>query len=594
VSATADNILITGQDANQADTLFFGSDNGDSYEGIRMNNGANGINIRNLKIIHEGTYSGADSAFDNICLNYDGQTELYVESVTMVINGFDGHAISRNSGSENWQSKNLKFDYVVCSSAVEGFTSRMSYDGAICFMGSLMPLSQMTTGDTGAYFHNCRFLNSPNAGIAFPQSGGTYCPMPSIVNCYIEVNERNTLYPHSSYQTDAMSKSNANSFAIVMYENGSGLIKGCTLTTGDTYYGTNGAIMIEGSSASIGSADSAVLIENNLVLLHHGFDSYYNNGVISKFIKTRMQAVDNLWIIARNNTVRGYVRDDTTNYPAYGPMASFMYFDVRFSSGQVLFENNHIKLFVLDSLQRLIFNRVQASAYTFVGGAACGGASFIIRNNLIETNDVYIGVGASDAGPTDLSGLSIYGDTLVIMPDSGDTPADAPAIVSHWDDGLANNHVGLTIYDLHIQSPHDTAYQRMRVRSGTSGEVDFTLKAIFTLIGQDQQGTPIPSCSLKIVNNYGTVLAETVGDANGRLVDTFSIAYQEENRTSIDSTFNDFTLMAVYQGDTTTQTMTIDGNPDSLELVLQNTLYSPAATRHKLHGKLKPTGVTIR
>ena len=611
----AENVLITGSDSVTLDTLYHGvngSTQEDETEGIYLFNDADSVCVRNLAIVCNSDINGNDTGFGNVNIRTNNQNISWFEKLYCYVGGYADAGRSVANHAYSGQSKNLYFDNCTFESEAAGFYSRMTY-GAANFRlackadytitltsGTYDTTKNLSEGDSSAIFTDCRFYG-PNVNICFPQawtrtgsppdSAWYYWPaLLALHDSYLEVDEVNAYW--DTGQTSEISQCRANSFNVVFYENASGLIKNCSLVAGTDNYGANGGIMAEGlcehlhaDEALYTTIDSGLQVDSNTFILHHGWDPYYDDGIVAKGIKCRKQAHDNLLVRMRWNKFYGYVNNNTDNaWKAYGPKTTAVYLDGSFTNGSFAFENNLVRLIVLDSAQydKDSDCRPQASAYTPL--VSIGGLGVECKYNRIETNDAYIKFGDFDAAGSNWADCW-HDDTVVFLTDAdtGNALPDAPALVSFWSRNLSDATYGHSFTNIYITEPHDTAWNNMRWRSGYSGQTDFMMRRSFTVTCTNTDGDSLESVDITCVDVRDETVVDGSTDANGQLVDTINIHYEEENRASIDTTYNPFIWTAVYSGDTLVDTVDLDedGNTNSVSFQFEG---GESSTNTKVSG----------
>lgn len=600
------NILLTGSDSVTIDTIYVGigasNQAYDSTDGIRIMTNADGITIRYLAVVNDGclgdTNSYADTAFATSAIDATSSDSLFMTNCYFESNGWSAlmrHDPAYPLDSAKYLARfgiiaptidlNGCYNVVMESCVVDGNQmgmERRDYYEMSAISVEVTPLANFGIGDSSLYITNCRVF-SRNVGISYGK-WGSYSSLLSAKDCYFETDELNEIRPHFMHDSSNMYCGNANSFNIVMYGSASGYIRGCTLVCGDSLAGANGGIMAEGSPTDVGSLDSALIIEDCVIRLNHGYDTRYGTGINAKAIKFRQQNVDNLWIIMRNNKIYGYTSytNDTGNPTGYGPIVTAVYADTRFTKGYFLFENNLIRVMTLDTNLFTVDAAYgearwpRVSAYTFVGGSTWGGITFEFKNNRIETNGAYVIFGAYDAT---MSGLSeaLQGDTIQLLTnsDTGEARDMWPALVAFWDENTANASYDNVVLDAYIVPPHDTLWHSVVFRSGIPQPMDVTFKKTFILTCIGPTGDSLENIQVYCIDAQGDTVIDALTNANGQVIDTVNTYYDQDNRSPlVDINYNPFIFKAIGSTSEVTINLDLDTNSNVSNINLNFSAYS--------------------
>lgn len=587
ILGSAHKVLITGRkrwnfDGWSKDTdllpdslskLHFGSGSGDErwdgIFGIYSTNTSDNIKIKNLAVVHIGDVSGVDTSWNSCCIRTDNSHDsLWIESCYVSGSGFAGNGYNGSTVHYRGYGQGLHIHHSIIFSKALGYYDRMDYSGS-----AILIQPGQGDGRDSIYIWDSK-VYGPGAGIAFMQRGRANL---SLLNTTIMPDENNQLYPNNGYGTYAFTECAANSFCVDFWESGSGYIRNCSLLAGTDHYGCNGGILIEGCAPSVDTWAERLRIENNVAVLHHGFDSYYGAGIVAKFAKIRWQGspnATNSFIDINNNDIYGYSHADTTSpWNGYGPKTALLYSYVGTNDpgDSVVFHNNFGRLITLDtstylSGQPAYMHPPRGVAYICVAGNENSHGVAYYNNHIELAGGAYIGIGDFDwVG----SGFDMFhDDTVVILTDTGASSLAMNASVIVWTDpgNSGFNAVNNYLTDLYIESPHDTIWNRISWL-GTNREMDFMIKRTFTVTALAGEN-PIEGLTITGINNYDSVVMNEATDAEGEAKEVLNIYYEEENRSSTDSTdYFPIIFSATYNGITLADTvLSGDGNTNSAEL----------------------------
>lgn len=129
--------------------------------------------------------------------------------------------------------------------------------------------------------------------------------------------------------------------------------------------------------------------------------------------------------------------------------------------------------------------------------------------------------------------------------------------------------------------------------NNTPAEVFFDVHAVITV--QDSNGSVVENASVFMVDAYSDTTTGT-SNASGLCSLLVSYDYKDWSSGGSDSTYNNYSIKAAYDGDTATTTQTVDWAAKSWTLTLADTdigASEPAATTRKISGATI-TGGTVR
>jgi len=561
----ATNVLID----LAGDTLVFGTNGGDGHMGIRVARGISGdqnVTIRSGWVIHGGN----NSSNRNACVELAGCNGVLIDSVSAIIYGTNGKCLTSapqegrvinatNGSATSWRStnKNIEIQGGRYISYVSGYTSRCSYDGAVIHLAGK---SAVSGNEYNFKVHDLTVENAPCQGIVV-------YGVAEIYGCTVTVDCRNFMY---TFPSSSFCQSQANAYCILArLVNAGSKFHDNILLAGETYYGADGGIEIEGC---LGTPEKPIEFYNNFINTHRGWDVYYGSTIRAKGFKIRRadehdpftgdSYIANRHIRIYNNDIHVYAHTDTTNFRAYGPGASGFYLlpHVNRPDSDFVIENNFIRSIVLDD--NIYVGQVEplATGFEFMAGDAID--QYTIRNNRMESNDAFYRFGGYDPGGRN---YTCYEDTLIAI-DTAAGPTTQYS-VKFWPGDFGNALTGNYIRDAYYIP--DTLWKMIAGRPGyTNGDV--TLQRSLDLYVRGNNGLPVVNSACSVWNDYNRLVIAGVTDSGGLVSGV--VSYWFERTGSGDSTgFNDFRLKAISGADVITKSTftvgpAVSGGTDTLTL----------------------------
>ncbi len=509
------------------DTITFGTDNGDGYYGIQLNYSSYNIKIIGGTIYHGGTGDR------NVCLRLVGTNDVLIEGTDMRVAGTNGHCVFSPSLGEPG-NYNIEVSGGHYRSDVTGYTNRCNYDGCAMWFGT----TYRGYGDYHFKIHGINLITGPSQGLVVTGRSGGNEALVFIYACTLQSDARNYFYTSG----DNTCFSAANPYQLVAGRLAGGSeIHDNVITSGTNYGGSRGIIM----EMCAGTPDNYVKVYNNYVDVHEGPNLEESEGLVQvlrmRFGNKYVHVYDNVFIGtgSRNHgssyggevaVFRLTATDEEGHVPDHG----------------IIIERN---LFRAQALS----DNVAAWAGVFESFPGVGN---IYRYNRFESSGSIICFGETNHGA---DGIMLLGDTLVRL-----TPSYNPkTVVVGWRDYFsASNDTLRDCVFLGGASDDDIVFD-------ASGS-DYRLERTLAIRVLGNNGLPVPGASVRVVNNYGNTVINGTTDGNGFVIG--AVAYRWEQNPGADSTdFNDFTVTAVKNSDTTRLTFTVNATSTSPTLTLAAT-----------------------
>lgn len=493
-----------------------------------------------MKIIGGTILHGGTTANGAICLRIGVTYNVYIENTNMIVYGSNGHCIETPSPS----GYNIEINGGNYWNNSDRYSSRCQYDGCAIRLRNGLP-STATYPDYQYHYkvHDITIHNTPGQGILFggrDQGGGaalTYCYNNSFVG-----DARNLTY--TTYSGTCQSSANPYAIAILKGAPGS-KIYGNTITSGDLYGGCRG-ILIENST---GAPGNMIEVYDNYVDIHEGPNVEYGDGLAVHGL--RIRAIDGgtvayLW--AHHNTFI-CTGDNLPSTQQYNSSVMPCRLSLSAAEPNITIENNIFRAKSLTS-------GVESKAVVF--DLATGHPTLQFRHNRIEGDGALVQWGNSNSGA---HSVTIYGDTLTFLSPTYDPQT---FLVGH----LSNN------WDCHGNNVCDAVYlggaSDNDVHFANGGTLELGLQRTLSIIVNGRNDLPVRNASVSVVNNYGNTVLSGMTDAYGRIEGI--VTYWWGQRVGSDSTnYNDFTIKAKKETDSTIVTLTVNATSSSPDVTLQNT-----------------------
>jgi len=540
ISSTTDGISIQTSGVVLdlgADTVEFGTGNGDGNWGIEINNVfCTDVVIKGGTILH----SGNDQSESNKCLRIRGSNGLLVDGTNMIVRGIDG----RCAYTSNYQGNKM----------VEIKGGRYRNDGIgyytrEYFNSAIMWFERGSSLDAGEYhfkIHDIFVEHSIHAAIRI---GGVV----HIYNCSLIVDARNDLY---EYPQSSFAHGSANSGGLSLSELDAGsTIHDNVILADSNYSGFDVGILMEHAN---GTEDNPILIYNNYIEGHRGLDAHYGY-MNCKAMKFR---VYNHHVKIYNNTF--IVKADGSSSTTFrGPTAQAMeVLSVNLSQGIdsfVVIENNHFEAIDVDGgADEAAATRLEIE--TSASGVTWSGAGNIWRNNFMKSNrTIYNMADQYDEG---CAHFLAVGDTC----QSGSPLYDfATFRLGRWSTNSVDNKFRDGTY---LGQTDDTDIHFISV-SGAEADIAIQRTMVVTVMGNNS--LPVRNAIVSVVNSYGRTVVSGSTNYYGQV--SGPVTYWFEAMHGTDSTsYNPFSISVSKSGDNASTNLTVGETSANPTLTLTSTL----------------------
>lgn len=495
------------------DTLAFGADCGNAYNGITFYNGVHDIIIYKGWIIYSPDSIHWDAAYvdnaslsytyppannNNECLEVTGGYNVLLDSCNMIVGGWNGQIINWISAAGyywpyQWEIRggnywnNCTGFYDRCGGTAVSF-NLWSYD---------------TTSSYTVKIHDIVMHNSPHMAMRIYRKAQVYA-------CSLNLDVQNVFFTSPS---GSVCKGLGNAFAIgLQYARPGATIHDNKITASRNHNGGRG---IEVSGMGGGTTDSMITVYNNYVVSHQGNDypeEYFFSG--GSAFKWRNPVE---YVHVYNNTFITYTkgeccltqdcRDADTIKWADGRSASFYnsigslseYSDsTPYAPANSIFENNNIICLALDNL---------AEAYGMSFETIGAGDSTVKTSdwsyNKIQSNSEGIRFGEFNGSG---SNVILVGDTIVGL-DSSYRTGDFYSVYF-----FSSNCTSNVMRDFVFQGLAED--KSVGYNSGVSN-CDVAFERTLQVLVVDSLNYPYQGATIRITNDYGQTVGYDTSDANG-------------------------------------------------------------------------------
>lgn len=505
--SSAYDVLIDGQ----GDTLFFGTTDGDSQFGLKIEGGlnANDLHIKNISFIHAPTDTTSDSCKAMVL---DGGRRVTFDTVNFHAVGHKT-ADSANEGNAikntNYSLYEIEFNGGKWSNWNIGYQNRMHLDGMVANIGEIG--SWFDVSDTAYHFRIKDVNVEGTGGIATKHRSIIYA-------CSIVVDSRNERY---DYQSENSAYGCANQAGIGLQEGWPGAqVRKNYIRAGTEYKGLDEGIIIQFAD---GTSESPVTIDSNDVEVHFGFDPYYGWDLYSKAYKQRY---GNKYALVEHNrfvAIVGNTADSNYGRNACAIMISNGDNDGGPDSNCII-QNNYCQTKVNGSdwgyLRTILLG---AGDGMTAGSYRMDSAGFVWQYNRIVTNGWAYELGGNDGYA---NGVSIWSDTV----EFDTTISGADQIVM-----VIPNAYGQDQYNNYARDLYFTEGEPDSLIDIWAGlyEREGWLERTLDIVGPH-------STEVTVVNNYGDTLYDTT-DASG-VTDPIARYWYRADDAADSTGYNDFTI----------------------------------------------------
>lgn len=515
-----------------SDTLEFGTDNGDSYYGIRIISGAHHVKVLGGLILHRGTGDR------NVCLKLSRVNDILIQDVDMIISGTNGQCfLTPSVGSPG--NYNVEIDGGDYWSLCIGYTSRCQYDGC-AIMSSMAVYGGY--GDYHVKIHDITLHTSPGQGIMVCGRDQNTNPIKALIyNNTITCDARNDTY--DDYSGTCLSAANPYSIALLKAAPGSEVF-GNTVTSGTTYGGSRG-ILVENC---IGAPDDYIKIYNNYVDVHEGPNVEYGSGLAVHGLRVRAidgNDIDYVHIFDNQFICTG---DDLPSTQDYNDAVSTLRYSDETSTTSIIIERN---LFRAKSNSSGVLSLAVSFDYTYSGG-------LVFRNNRIEGDGTLVMFGYGNGGGAN---VKLEGDTLAFLSPTYDAETYHLGYLGLNFDCTNNRACDITYEN--GTSDNDINY-------ANAGTLDLSLQRTLPVYVEGRNGLPVAGAVVTVQNNYENTVLSGTTNGYGRLEG--AVTYRFDSRTQTDSSsYNDFTIKVKKGTDSTVISRTVSATSSLPTVTLNNT-----------------------
>jgi len=528
ITVSADHVVIN----LGSDTLEFGTDNGDSYYGLRIISGSYHVKVLGGTILHRG------SGNRNVCLKLSRVNDILIQDVDMIVSGTNGQCfLTPSVGSPG--NYNVEIDGGNFWSNCTGYTSRCQYDGC-AIMSSMACYGGF--GDYHIKIHNIALHTSPGQGIMVcGRSQTTNAVKALIYNNTITCDARNDTY--TSYSGTCQSAANPYSIALLKAAPGSEVF-GNTVVSGTTYGGSRG-ILIENC---IGAADDYIKVYNNYVDVHEGPNVEYGSGLAVHGLRVR--AIDgneiNYVHIFDNQFI--CTGDNLPETQDYNDAVSTLRYSDEVTTTSIIIERN---LFRAKANSPGVLSLAVSFDYTESGG-------LVFRNNRVEGDGTLMMFGYGNGSGAN---VTLEGDTLAFLSPTYDGETYHLGYLG-LNFSCTNNKACDITYE---NGTSDTD-----INYANAGTLNLALQRSLPVYVEGRNGLPVAGAVVTVENNYDNTVLSGTTNGYGRLEG--AVTYRFESRTQGDSTgYNDFTVKVRKYNDSTVVTRSISATSSLPTVTLNNT-----------------------
>ncbi len=551
-------ILIDGQN----DTLFYGAGGG-SAAGINVN--SHHLTVRNLWLIQDGNgdYS------DGIKMTHAAYN-LTLQGVKIKSYGvIESHCIdSYGSGS---YAHNLIIDTCRFWNYCTGYPSRMSYGGAAVRLELRNP--NLGPDDWAARVYGSTVYIAAHCGFTFLGYDGDFLVKDLEVSyCSTFVDHQNTMYPVFDGTTG---HSSANAYGFLISYAGGGLRFHHNYIGAGSNHGGSRGLMLEGID---GSPTDTAKIYSNVINIHCGPDVNYcparNNYVAAWAVRLRdIDAGTGEYIELFDNDVTITLDTNSTVGSAYGYWGcAFNLSETKTHDGHINVYNNRFEVVALHVRSETDGEGVRLMATPYDETI-----KFYNNHIIAPTKVVWFYSGA---------GIEFSNDTLEF---AANTINPRTFFMGFYNGDNTGNIVNDAVY------LNGATYNNIyMVPSGTA---DISIRKSVSVFVRGYNEQPVAGASVWMYNNYGTLVLSGTTNSNGLLGGT--VTYWREQLTGPDSVnYNNFTVKAKYNTDSTIITYAVDNINSSPVVTLSNTQGQQgddtiAPERIDDLGLLNPTGSSV-
>jgi len=509
------------------DTITFGTDGGNNHYGIQFDYSSHHIKIIGGTIYHGGAGDG------NVCLQFGGTNDVLIEGTDMRIAGSNGHCVYSPSLGEpgNYNIEASGGNY---HSDVTGYTNRCNYDGSALWFGT-------TYSGYGNYhykIHGINLVTGPSQGLIVSGRSGGNDALVFVYACTLQSDARNDFY--TSGNNTCLSAANPYQICASHIAGGSE-IHDNVITSGTNYGGSRGIIL----EMCNGTPDNYVEVYNNHVDVHEGVNLEESRGLV-QVLRMRF---GNKYVHVHNNTLIG--TGSTTHGSSYGGEVAVFRLTATDEEGHepdhgIIIERNMFRAVALSS-------DVDAWAGVFESFPNIGN---IYRYNRFESPGEIICFGEMNHGA---DGIMLFADTFVQLSPS----YDPKTVVVGWQNFFSASD------DTLRDCVYLSGASEEGIVFGASGS-DYRLERTLSLQVMGNNSLPVRQAVVTVVNNYGHTVLSGTTNSNG--IVTGAVTYHWEQNTGSDSTdYNDFTVKAKKESDSTVLSFAVTANSTSPALTLTNT-----------------------
>lgn len=596
MSSTGNGINTNGYDDvrirnrfDTRDTLKFGTDGGDSYEGIYAS-GTDNITIDGLYIWHDPA-APTDSALNNVCIYFTDCDTMKVWRTHVRPSGMNGRGIQNNSGGFNVDLWRVRHD----SSGVTSFQSRCQHHANIFYF---IPEADHDDGDYFVKVHACSVYNAPH-NILSTTGGPTLFPKILVDSNYFRVDARNLLYNYPDGLSDACQSTGDAAGIDVIGACGGSRISYNMIRSGITYEGGAG-MLLQNLMGQLG--DSVLVVGNNVDVsqgpnerfgVGRSFGLYLRyvpgtNNTGSQYVAVR----DNVWkatVDTDTATIHIGREAETWSLILSGGIGS----NVADSFKCIDFTRNRVTLATSGTLtgwwegSALGFGSLDSAiaAYANNGNIKFSGNRYIAPRTVVEIGNMQGIPGNNWQSVGDTIDAGFDTDSTITFDRSG-------SYINH----SRNNRIRGVVY----VNGADDASVAFDVGGATDNDtlgLSMRFEKTLTALVVDAESIPVASADVWIWNDYGDTVA--TGTTNGSGLFSWPVLYKflSEDKFPADTyvlsdstAFNPFTIKAKSGSDSVQVELTVTAAAASDTLQFPAVVVSGVTYIHGLYLK----GVRIK
>lgn len=526
-----------------SDTITFGTGGGDGMYGIAFSGTNPTYNIRIIGgwLLHGVTNDTLTNGVD--CVRFArGAHDVLIRGTSMKVTGDNAHCIDHDSDGR--LAYNVEIDGGHYWSFCRRYSSREYYDGAVVRISFRSP-----NGSYNIKIHGIRIWTGPGQGIVTAGGWGVDPPdcRSQVYSCTVSVDHRNDFYLYNQGPNHPVGQSSENAYCIFLSFCAVGSTIHDNVVRSGTNFGGSRGIFMESSQ---GSPSNYITIYNNDVEIHEGPNIRVGEEYGSFAFRMRPMEGELRYVRVYNNKFVA-IGDSVASTRAYGYIPIAFRYSNNISNSYITFQNNIFRAYALTP------GPVLTEALS-LDGVFNSDSTVIFRNSRYESDHTILKFGDMQGGAAN---LLFSGDTLRGL-------ANPYAFSTYQVGHLGNN------WDCTRNIMSDVTYEGgtpdTNIVFSSGGTLDFSLRRTLTVRVLGRNGLPVQGAAVNATNHYNRLVLTGTTDNNGFVAGP--VKYWFESRTQTDSmAFNDFTIRARLQQDSTVISYTVTHSSLPADIVLPNT-----------------------